>query len=255
MRPRRLALRRGNYLLPSLFTFGNILLGFYALVVGLRGEFETSAILVSIAAVLDSLDGRIARLTHTESHFGKEFDSLADALTFGATPALLAYIWNLDRFGRIGWLVPVFYLLCVAIRLARFNVQTRAVDSRFFVGLPAPAAAGTVVAILFFRAEPLARTQPAVYAMLFTLLAAAALMVSTFRYRSFKQFDLTRRWSYRAAAVLSVLLLTILYDPPAVFFSGAILYSLSGPVEWAIRRVFRLRPTTATPITRRESEP
>ncbi len=241
-KPGRLGFRRGTYLLPSLFTFSNILLGFYALVVGLRGEFGTAAILVYCAAVIDGLDGRIARLTNTESPFGKEFDSLADILTFGAAPALLAHVWNLDRLGRIGWLVPVFYLLCAAIRLARFNVQTKAVDSRYFVGLPAPAAAGTVVSILFFWPEPGNTAYAASSVMIATIIATAILMISTFRYRSFKEVDLRRRWSYRAAVLLAVLVLMIVYNPPAVLFSAAIIYSLSGPAEWVLRRIFGLRP-------------
>jgi CDP-diacylglycerol--serine O-phosphatidyltransferase len=238
-------MRRGTYLLPSLFTFGNILLGFYALVVGLRGEFETAAILVYSAAVIDGLDGRIARLTNTESPFGKELDSLADIVTFGAAPALLAHVWNLDLLGRIGWIVPVFYLLCVAIRLARFNVQTKSVDSRYFVGLPAPAAASTVVSILFFWSTPGDKSHVASGVMLATMIATSVLMISTFRYRSFKELDLRRRWSYRAAALLAVLVLMIVYNPPAVFFSAAIVYSLSGPLEWIIRRLFGLRPRLA----------
>ena len=248
----RTGLRRGTYLLPSLFTFGNILLGFYAVVVGLRGQFELAAILIYIAGVVDGLDGRIARMTNTESSFGREFDSLADVLTFGAAPALLAHIWGLDIHGRIGWLIPVFYLLCVAIRLARYNVQTRTIDSRYFVGLPAPAAAGTVVSVLFFWPQGASDWQQATVAMLFLLASIAGLMISTFRYRSFKRFDLRRRWSYRAAAMLALLVLMIVYNPPAVFFSAATLYSLSGPLEWTARRLLRLNPRLAEVASTRE---
>jgi len=137
----RQRLQRGAFLLPSLFTIGNVVLGFYAVVLGTRGDFEKAAVMVFIATVLDGLDGRIARFMHTESEFGKEFDSLADVLTFGATPALLTYFWGLRDFGRLGWLVPLFFLLCTSIRLARFNVQVGTVDSRLFVGIPSPAAA------------------------------------------------------------------------------------------------------------------
>ena len=138
------------YLLPSLFTFGNIILGFYACVRGLRGDFQTAAILIVVAGFLDTFDGRIARMTKTESDFGKEFDSLADIVTFGVAPAFLAHIWGLHHYGRIGWLIPVFYLLCAATRLARFNVQSRSVDSRFFVGLPTPPAAAAAASIFYF---------------------------------------------------------------------------------------------------------
>ena len=145
--PRRL--RRGAYLLPSLFTIGNMLLGFYAIVLGFRGAdlgsaglFQRAALLVFAAGLLDGLDGRIARMTGTDSDFGREYDSLADLLTFGVAPALLTYAWGLRELLRFGWLVPLFFVVCCATRLARFNIQVRVVDSRRFVGLPAPAAAG-----------------------------------------------------------------------------------------------------------------
>jgi len=249
---RRLGFRRGTYLLPSLFTFGNILLGFFALVRGFRQEFEIAAVLIYLAALLDGLDGRIARLTHTESAFGKELDSLADVVAFGAAPAFLAYMWGLSRLGRLGWLIPVFFLLCAAIRLARFNVQTRAVDSRYFVGLPAPAAAGTVAAVLFFFPDGQEPGSALLITMSATLVVVAGLMVSTFRFRSFKEFDLKRRWSYRTAALVAVLLLLIAYNPSTVFFSAVILYTLSGPVEWAIRRRSLLRPSTAPTRTQED---
>ncbi len=231
--------RKSVYLLPSLFTFGNMLLGFYAFVLALRGNFETAAILIFVAGILDSFDGRIARLTGTESAFGGEFDSLADVFTFGAIPAILAHIWGLQSYGRIGWLIPVFYLLCAATRLARFNVQSRSVDSRFFVGLPTPPAAATVAALLYF-ATPNSASNIVPALMMGTLIMTGILMVSTFRYRSFKQFDLSRPWSYRTLAVMAGLLLLIVYDPPVVFFTTALVYTLSGPVEWLIRRLWRL---------------
>ena len=118
-------LRRGAYLLPSLFTVGTIVLGFYAVIRGLRGDFASAALMIILAGVLDNLDGRIARLTNTDSDFGREFDSLADVLTFGAAPALLAHLWGFRELGRVGWLLPLFFLVCATTRLARFNVQTK----------------------------------------------------------------------------------------------------------------------------------
>ncbi len=228
--PRR-RLRRGAYLLPSVFTIGNILLGFYAITLGLRGSFQHAAVMIFIAGILDALDGRIARLAGTASDFGREFDSLADVLTFGASPALLSYLWGLHEIGRVGWLVPLFFLVCTATRLARFNVQTRVVDSRFFVGLPAPAAAAGIASILFFAPDHQWRAWVAAL-LLAALLSLGALMVSTFRYRSFKQLDLKRRWSYRAALPLAIVLLVVAYHPPAVFLALATLYILSGPSAW-----------------------
>ena len=232
--------RKGVYLLPSLFTFGNMILGFYAFVLALRGNYQTAALLIFIAGILDAFDGRIARLTGTESAFGGEFDSLADVFTFGAIPAILAHLWGLQAFGRIGWLIPVFYLLCAATRLARFNVQSTTVDSRFFVGLPTPPAAATAASVLYFL-SPGGDTVLSAALMMGTLIATGILMVSTFRYRSFKQFDLSRPWSYRTAATMAGLILLIVYNPPVVFFSTALVYTLSGPTEWLIRRLRHTR--------------
>lgn len=227
----RLPLRRGAYLLPSIFTIGNILLGFYAVTLGIHRSFQHAAVMIFIAGILDALDGRIARLSGTASDFGREFDSLADVITFGATPALLSYLWGLSELGRLGWLIPLYFLVCSATRLARFNVQTRVVDSRFFVGLPAPAAAAGIAAILFFAPDHQWRAWVSAL-LLIALLSLGSLMVSTFRYHSFKRLDLKRRWSYRAALPLAIVLLVVAYHPPAVFLALATLYTLSGPSSW-----------------------
>jgi CDP-diacylglycerol--serine O-phosphatidyltransferase len=262
--------RRGAYLLPSLFTIGNILLGFYAVVLGMRAAgliprdpllalehpreaFGTAALLVFFAAILDALDGRIARLTGTESDFGKEYDSLADVFTFGVVPALLTYLWGLSEWGRPGWLVPFFFLVCTATRLARFNVQTKIVDARFFVGLPTPAAAGTVCSILFFVPDAEWR----IWMQVFTLMAMmliGALMVSTFRYRSFKKFDLRKRWSYRAFVPIAAVILVIVFQPRATFLAIAVLYTLSGPMSSLWSRL-RRRPIDAPPPPAEEGLP
>jgi len=250
--PRRL--RRGAYLLPSLFTIGNMLLGFYAIVLGLRDkDFRTAALLVFIAAILDTLDGRIARMTGTESEFGKEYDSLADVITFGAAPALLCYLWGLRPFDRDAWLIPLFYMVCAATRLARFNVQTKVVDSRFFVGLPVPAAAGTICSILFFAPDNHPRSQdlpvwmqgvdPEGLRVWMQVLVATALlligvlMVSTFRYYSFKKFDLRKRWSFRALIPIAAIVLVAYYIPYAFFLALAVTYTVSAPLNWLIGRV------------------
>jgi CDP-diacylglycerol--serine O-phosphatidyltransferase len=250
---RKRQLRRGVYVLPSLFTIGNILLGFYAIVLGLRAGgilpkaphptevhfgFELAAGLVFAAAILDAMDGRIARLTGTESEFGREYDSLADVFTFGVVPALLTYLWGLYEWGRIGWLVPFFYLVCTATRLARFNVQTKVVDSRFFVGLPAPAAAGSICSILFFAPDSAWREWMQLL-MLVALLVIGSLMVSTFRYTSFKKFDLRKRWSFRALVPVAAIILVIVFEPRATFLAIAILFALSGPATYLTSR---LRP-------------
>ncbi len=241
----RQRLRGGAFLLPGLFTVGNIVLGFMAVTQGLRGRFDQAVLLIFFAAVLDALDGRIARMTGTESEFGKEFDSLADVLTFGMSPALLTYFWGLEDgqhlLGRAGWLIPAFFLICTATRLARFNVQIKLVDSRYFVGLPTPAAAGGVCAALFTLPVPSSFDDPQVAkAVTTTLLAVVfllgALMVSNFRYPSFKRLDLQRRRSYRLMLPVAVLLLLAAWRPAWFFVGIAAVYTLAGPTNWLLGR-------------------
>jgi CDP-diacylglycerol--serine O-phosphatidyltransferase len=175
------------------------------------------------------------------SAFGREFDSLADVLTFGATPAVLSYLWGLRDLGRIGWLVPLCYLVCTATRLARFNVQTNPVDSRYFVGLPAPAAACALGSILFF-----APTGPYLHwgasVLIASLLFLGGLMVSTFRYWSAKRIDLRQRWSYRMIFPAAALVLVVAYHPPAFFLAVAVLYTFSAPMIWLRGRWFPQTP-------------
>lgn len=243
---RRRRLQRGIYLLPSIFTMGNIFLGFWAIIRGLRGDFQTAPLAIAGAAVLDAVDGRIARLTGTESEFGREFDSLADVITFGVAPALLAYRWGLDGFPRLGWLVPLFFVVCGATRLARFNVQTKVHDKRFFAGLPIPAAAGAVVSVLYFDPDRNWRTWMAL-GLLVAMVLIGLLMVSTIRYHSFKQIDLRRRRSYRAVVVPLIVLGLIAWRPHEVLVVLALGYALSGPIEWAIGRLRGHRAAPAEP--------
>ena len=252
-------LRRGAYLLPSLFTIGNMLLGFYAIVCGLRGMeaigdervqlFRLAALLVFAAAFVDTLDGFVARLTTTESDFGKEYDSLADVVTFGAVPALLTWVWGLRDFHRDAWLLPLFFMVCTATRLARFNVQHKVVDSRWFVGLPTPAAAGVIVSLLFFAPDPEWRSWTTGLVALM-LLVAGLLMVSTFRYRSVKGLDPRRRVSYRVAVPIAAILLVLYYAPYAFFATFAMIFAASGPALWLWGRLRQGRtaePTEPTP--------
>ena len=247
---RRRRLRRGAYLLPSLFTLGNMLLGFYAVVLAYRGSrlldleagdalFGRAALLIFIAAILDTLDGRIARLTGTDSEFGREYDSLADLFTFGAAPAILTAFWDLQELGRLGWLVPFYYMVCTATRLARFNVQAKVADTRYFVGLPSPAAAGAVCSLLFYVPDADGWRELWTGLLLVTLFAVGTLEVSTFRYWSPKQIDLRKRWSYRAALPLALIVLVVVFEPKAVFLVLGAVYALSGPVVWTVGRLRR----------------
>ena len=239
-RPRRTHSRRGVFLLPSLFTTANLFLGFYALVQGLSLNFTNAALLIFAAGVLDALDGKLARLTGAETDFGREYDSLADLVTFGVAPALLAYLWGLNELGRIGWLVPLFFLVCAATRLARFNVKKRASESRFFLGLPTPAAGGALASILFIAPNndwkewlnPL---------LLVVVVALSLLMVSTFRYASGHGIDFRQVWSYRIILLTAGVLVLVAFHPPAFFVSVAALYTCSGPVVWLRGRVMRGR--------------
>ncbi len=231
-------LRHGAYLLPSLFTIGNMMLGFYAIVCGLNGQFRKAALVVFVAGIVDVFDGKIARMTGTESPFGREYDSLADVITFGAAPALLTYLWGLRDLAQDAWLLSVFYMVCSATRLARFNVQTRVVDSRYFVGLPMPAAAGAICSLLFFAPEYTPDIRVVMQVVVgASLLLIGVLMVSTFRYRSFKSFDLRKRWSYRAFVPFAAILLVVVFIPRGTFLAIAILYTLSGPLASLVTRL------------------
>ncbi|MFY9824640.1 MAG: CDP-diacylglycerol--serine O-phosphatidyltransferase [Thermoanaerobaculia bacterium] len=243
-RPRRLGLRRGAYLLPSLFTMGNLVLGFYAIILGLHEHFRLAAAMVFLAGVLDSFDGRIARLTGTESDFGKEYDSLADVITFGAAPALLAYLWGLEDFSQDTWLLSVFFVVCCATRLARFNVQSKVVDSRYFVGLPTPAAAFCICSILVFAPEYSEDVKVVMQVIMgVALLVIGVLMVSTFRYVSGKQLDLRQRWSYRAVVPVAALLLVLIYQPWPTLLVITALYTVSGPVAALVTRLRKREPS------------
>ncbi|HEX3555400.1 MAG TPA: CDP-diacylglycerol--serine O-phosphatidyltransferase [Thermoanaerobaculia bacterium] len=245
---RRRRIRRGAYLLPSLFTMGNMVLGFYAMILGLHEHFRMAAAMVFLAGLLDSVDGRIARLTGTESEFGREYDSLADVITFGAAPALLAYLWGLEDLSPDTWLLSVFFMVCCATRLARFNVQSKTTDSRFFVGLPTPAAAFCICSILVFAPEYTEDVRVYVQVLMgIALLLIGVLMVSTFRYVSGKKFDLRKRWSYRAFVPIAAILLVVIYQPWATLLVITALYTLSAPVAALVARL-RHRDPNAPPV-------
>jgi CDP-diacylglycerol--serine O-phosphatidyltransferase len=223
--------RRGASILPSLFTTGNLFLGFWAVIKTLHGEYQEAAPLIGWAIVLDLLDGYIARLTGTTSEFGGELDSLADVISFGVAPAVLVYAWAFGTVERVGWLAAFLFVVCGALRLARFNVQRNVVDSRFFVGLPIPAAAAQVAAWVNFWPQPLAsRTEAAVALAMITVWAF--LMVSTFRYRSFKKLDLRSRRSYITVLGIALLFLLVAINPRVVLLALATTYWLSAPVVY-----------------------
>ena len=225
-------LRRGAAILPSLFTIGNLFLGFSAVIHALRFEFETAGQLIVAAIIFDMLDGRIARLTGTTSEFGAQLDSLSDIVSFGVAPALIAYQWGLATLHR-SFLAAFFFVMCAAIRLARFNVQRKVVDGRYFVGLPSPAAAGFIISIVYFHPEPLNDRLGAAFTM--TLLVVGAfLMVSTLRYWSFKTVDLRSRRSYFAMVGIAAALALVATEPAWALLAWSCGYAASGPVGFLI---------------------
>jgi CDP-diacylglycerol--serine O-phosphatidyltransferase len=229
--------RRGVYLLPSMFTLANMFSGYACIVYAMRGELEKAAPLIGLAIVVDMLDGRVARMTGTTSQFGVEFDSLADVISFGVAPAIMAFQWGLHPLGRLGWAAGFVFVAGAAIRLARFNIQTGTVDKKYFVGLPSPAAAAVPATTIYFYPEGL-QSPLAALAVLALVIVPGLLMVSTFRFYSFKTLDLQSRRAYPVLALLALgLALLTAHEIMLVVISYA--YLISGPVMWAWSRLRR----------------
>ncbi len=222
--------RKGIYLLPNLLTTAALFAGFYAIVAAINTRFEAAAISIFVAMILDGMDGRIARMTNTESEFGAEYDSLSDLAAFGLTPALVVYEWGLFEFGKLGWLVAFLYTASAALRLARFNTQAGTADKRFFQGLPSPAAAAIIAGIVWLGHEYGLRGSVGGNATALVLtLACAVLMVSNVRYHSFKDLDLRGRVPFIAAIAMVLLFVFVSLKPPLVLFGVFLCYAVSGP--------------------------
>ena len=212
-RPQRF--RRGIFLLPSLFTVGNLFCGYASIVYSTRGDFDTAALFIGIAMILDTLDGFIARLTHSSTDFGVQLDSLADVVSFGLAPAVLAFTWGLWPLKRLGWAAGFLYVTATAMRLARFNIQTGAVtDKRYYVGMPSPPAAGVIAATVYLYPYGLQDRETALPALAMVLVPAL-LMVSTFRFRSIKAINVGWRRSYFVLFLSAVGLALIATHPQA----------------------------------------
>jgi len=243
-------LKKGIYILPNLFTSASLFAGFYSIVATLKGDFERAAWAVVISGVCDAADGRVARLTATTSKFGVEYDSLADLLAFGLAPALLAYEWALHPYGKWGWSVAFLFVVCGALRLARYNVQIDNVEAVSFKGLPIPAAAGMVVStvLLFYKFDkPGPTDQPA---MLLGVFLLAILMVSNLKFASFKELELRRRKPFPVLLGIIILLILIVNEPQIVLFSIGVLYVLHGPV-WSFI-LWRKRHATSNTVSQAE---
>ncbi|NUS61530.1 MAG: CDP-diacylglycerol--serine O-phosphatidyltransferase [Lysobacter sp.] len=237
---------RGIYLLPNLFTTGGLFGGFFAIIAAAQGKFEPACIAIFIAAVLDGVDGRVARMTNTQSEFGVQYDSLADLVSFGMAPALVMYHWALSAmkldgamFGKVGWLVAFLYAACAALRLARFNSQVAQVDKRWFIGLASPAAAGLVASFVWTCHDLGFSGSELRYAAAAVTIVAALLMVSRIRYNSFKgsgQGASAERVPFAAIVIAVAVLIALWIDPPRVLLAATALYAMSGPLLWFRRR-------------------
>ena len=228
-------LRRGAYLLPSLFTVANMFCGWACIVYAMRGEYATAAPFVGFAMVLDLLDGRIARLTRSTSDFGVQLDSLADAVSFGVAPATLVFAWGLEPLGRLGWAVAFLWLTAAAVRLARFNIQGQTGDKRYFIGMPSPSAAAVPAATVFAYPEGFTDPASAVVALPIVL-APAVLMVSRLRFRSFGALIPGRRRSYLMPLAIAAGIAAIAAQPELVLVTMAYAYLASGLIGALLSR-------------------
>jgi CDP-diacylglycerol--serine O-phosphatidyltransferase len=233
--------RRGIYLLPNLFTTGALFAGFYAIVAAMKGQFDAAAIAIFVAMVMDGLDGRVARLTGTQSAFGAQYDSLSDMVSFGVTPALVVYSWGLQYLGKLGWLAAFIYAAATALRLARFNIQIGSADKRYFIGLPSPAAAAVVAGMVWICTENLITGQHISELIALITVALGVLMVSNCRYYSFKEIDFKGNVPFVTVLFVLFAYILIAWDPPTILFSVFTLYALSGPLSW-VRHYFKKKP-------------
>lgn len=225
--------RRGIYLLPNLFTTAALFSGFYAIVAAMQSRFEPAAAAIFIAMLLDGLDGRVARLTNTQTDFGAEYDSLSDMVSFGLAPALVMYQWALSGMGKAGWLAAFIYTAGAALRLARFNTQVGIADKRYFQGLASPAAAA-IVAGMVWVGNDYGLQGKAMNLTAWTLtLLTGLLMVSNVRYHSFKGLNLKDKVPFVSILLIVLIIVLVSYDPPVILFSVFLLYALSGPV-WTL---------------------
>jgi CDP-diacylglycerol--serine O-phosphatidyltransferase len=234
--------RRGIFLLPNLLTTGGIFAGFFSIVAAIDGNFAMAAWATIVAFVLDGMDGRVARLTNTESDFGKEYDSLADMVSFGVAPAIITYQWGVVRlaeygvlWGRLGWLATFLFAVAAAFRLARFNTSTQRIDRQFFEGVPSPPAAVAVVSMVWLASTYELTALVGLVAGICVTAAVGLLMVSRFRYLSFKNLRLSRRVRFANLLLIPLGLILISLAPPIVIFVVAVTYVGSGPASWVLR--------------------
>jgi len=236
--------RKGIYLLPNLLTTAALFAGFYAIVAAMKGKFEPAAIAIFVAMVLDGLDGRVARMTNTQSAFGAEYDSLSDMISFGLAPALVMYIWSLSslvdygwQWGKLGWLGAFIYVAAAALRLARFNTKVGIADKRYFQGLPSPAAAAVVIGMIWALFDQQIKGADVAPIALVLTVVTGLLMVSNISYYSFKDLDFKNKVPFMAIFAIVLIFVLASIDPPKILFGCFFLYALSGPVVSILRRI------------------
>lgn len=233
--------QRGIYLLPNLFTSANLFCGFYAIIAAIHGQFVKAAVAIMIAALFDALDGKIARVTNTMSKFGLEYDSLSDAISFGVAPAILAYLWALEPYGRLGWLAGLLFVACGTLRLARFNTLVGRVSSDFFMGLPIPAAAFMIAATVLLVNRLGGDGTTRHVTILIMIYVLSFLMVSTVRYYSFKRAGLFKTMRFNMLVVVVLLAIVVAAEPAVTIFLFMSAYIFSGPVMtcWLRKKGFK----------------
>ncbi len=242
--------RRGIFLLPNLFTTAALFAGFYAILASTSERYEAAAVAIFVAMIMDGLDGRVARLTNTQSAFGAEYDSLSDMTAFGLAPALVMYHWALHGLGKIGWLAAFVYTAGTALRLARFNTQIGVADKRFFQGLPSPAAAAIMAASVWIGDEYAVAGADVGWLVCILTVTIGLLMVSNFRYHSFKEFDIHNKVPFLALVAIMLGFGVIYIHPPLMMFLLFLVYAVSGPVmslgRWRRTRVEAKKPGAGT---------
>lgn len=223
--------RRGVYLLPNLVTTGALFGGFFAIISAMEGNFAYAALAIFAAQILDGFDGRVARMTNTESQFGTEYDSLSDMVSFGLAPAVVVFSWGLEPLGKLGWAAAFVFACCAALRLARFNTQTGVSDHNYFIGLASPPAATLLASGVWLGSSLTLTTEVSIFAAILTAFVGI-MMVSNFRYQSFKGLDDGHRVPFVAMIIVLLVFFLVLIDPPKVLFAMAFIYTLSGPITW-----------------------
>ena len=239
--------RRGIYLLPNLFTTAALFAGFYAIVAAMNDRFEYAAVAVFIAMLLDGVDGRVARLTNTQSDFGAEYDSLSDMVSFGLAPALVIYEWSLSsmvtmgwQWGKLGWLAAFIYTACAALRLARFNTQVGLADKRYFQGLPSPSAAAVLMGMVWVMVDADVKGPDMIIPAFIMTVAVGVLMVSNIFYYSFKEVNFKGKVPFFTILIVVLALSLASIDPPKILFAIFFGYALSGPLLSVVRRLRKL---------------